>query len=115
MDKDDLGKFPPWMGCVDHIHTLQLLLHQHFIHRLDTFAVFLDFIAAFDLILWALSCQIMLKDSVPTKIVDLLRAYDENILSNLWIYGELMELFEIAHGVHQGCLALPFFFNYVID
>ena len=56
----------------------------------------------------------MLEDGVPTKIVDLIRAYYENTrayyentLSNVRIYGELTELFEIAHVVRQGCPASP--------
>ncbi|KAK2721981.1 hypothetical protein QYM36_002521 [Artemia franciscana] len=59
------------MGCVDYIFTLRLLLHQCFIHRLDTFGVFLDFFTAFCSILRLLLRQIMLEDGVPTKIVDL--------------------------------------------
>jgi len=91
------------MECVDHILTLQLLFHQHFIHRLDAFAAFLDFIAVFDLILSPLLWQTMLEDSVPTKIVQLLRAYYENTLSNKQIYDELPELFKIAYDIYQGC------------
>jgi hypothetical protein len=69
------------------------LLHQRFIHRLDTISVFLDFIAAFESIIRPLLWQIMLEDSVPTKIVNLVRAYFENNLSNVRKYGELTELF----------------------
>ena len=55
----------------------------------------------------------MLENGVPTKIVDLLRAYYENTLSNVRIYGELTELFEIAHVVQDARHSQ--FFNYIID
>ncbi|KAK2727491.1 hypothetical protein QYM36_008102 [Artemia franciscana] len=57
----------------------------------------------------------MLKDDVPTKVVNLLRAHFENTLINVRIYMLRTELFEIAYDVRQGCPESPILFSYIVN
>ena len=57
----------------------------------------------------------MFEVSVPLKMVDLLRGYYENTLSNVLIYAKLPELLQVAYEFCQGCPADSFKLYYRSD
>ncbi|KAK2704380.1 hypothetical protein QYM36_016693 [Artemia franciscana] len=101
------------MMCANQIFTLHLLLYHRFIHGQDTIAIFLDFVSKFDSIIRPILWKIMPEDVVPTRLVDLLKAYYEDTKSSIQVYDKLIEFLEVEYGVRQGFLASPILFNFI--
>jgi len=109
------GGFRPGRGCVDKIFTLcRVLEHRHAFQQ-PSVTCFVDFAAAFDSIdhegLW----RIRQTDIVPTKIINLIKAYYKSTRSKVRCYGADSNYFDIQSGVRQGRVLSPTLFNYTID
>ena len=109
------GGFRPGRGCIDQLFTLRRVLEHRYKYQQPTVTCFIDFKAAFDSVdresLWS----IMLEDGVPTKIVNLIRAYYASTKSRIRVYGEESAEFTVTSGVRQGCPLSPSLFNFAID
>jgi hypothetical protein len=109
------GGFRPGRGCVDQIFTLRRILEHRHKFQQPTIACFIDFRAAFDSVdrnaLW----KIVAADGMPTKLLNLIKAYYAFTKARVRVYGELSEDFTLNTGVRQGCPLSPVLFNYAID
>ncbi|VDN55899.1 unnamed protein product [Dracunculus medinensis] len=82
---------------------LRRVLEHRFKYLQPTVTCFIDFTAAFDSIDRAALWRMMERNSVPTKIIRLIKAFYEHTSVQICIYGELTDSFEIRTCVHQGC------------
>ena len=72
------ARFHPGIRCVGSIFPLWFFLHDRFIHGQDAITTFLDFITTWNCIHQSILWQIMLEDCVPTKLIDLFKAYSKD-------------------------------------
>ena len=107
--------FRPGMGCYDQIFSLRQILEHRFKHQQETIQIFIDFITAFDSVHRDAICEAMREDSVPEKIINLLKAYYAGTKARVRVDGDLSDLVLIEEGVRQGCVLSPYLFNFVID
>ena len=95
--------FRPGKGCVNQIFTLRRVLEHRHKYQQSTVACFIDFKTAFDSIdrksLW----EIMRADGMPSKLVNLIRAYYVDTKASVRVNGELSPEFSINAGAIQGC------------
>jgi hypothetical protein len=102
-------------GCSDQIFSLRRLLEHRYRYQQSTVTCFIDFASAFDslhrLSLW----RILEADGVPTKLINLIRAFYRHPGNRVLVNGEQTDRFETRTGVRQGCPLSPVLFNFVID
>jgi hypothetical protein len=113
--REEQAGFRSGRGCIDQLFTLRLILEHRRTYFRPTIVVFLDIKAAFDAVdrnaLW----HCLLRNGVPTKFVNILKALYTNTQGRVRVYNEISSNFEITSGVRQGCPISPFLFNFVID
>ncbi|KAK2713351.1 hypothetical protein QYM36_009274, partial [Artemia franciscana] len=69
--------FRPDRGRLEHILTLRLILQQSERFQLSAIITFIDFVAAFDSLIRTELWKIMVEDSVPAELIEILKgAYD---------------------------------------
>ncbi|CAH8652987.1 unnamed protein product [Dicrocoelium dendriticum] len=107
--REEQAGFRPGRGCIDQV------LEQRHARRRPTIAVFLNFNSAFDSVDRSILFDILARNGVPTKYVNIFRALYSNTTSRVRVYGVLPDSFPTTSGVRQGCPISPFLFNFVVD
>jgi sorting nexin-29 len=95
--------------------TLRQILELRHEYRRPTYALFIDFRAAFDSVDRAALWRLLKADGCPSKLVDVIRALYDTTSGKVRGYGDFSEEFELTTGVRQGCLLSPLLFLLVID
>ena len=74
-------------------------------------AVFIDLTEAFDAVNREAIWVILSKLGCPTKFVNLIRQFPDDMTGQILSDGEALEPFSIYNGVKQGCVLTPVLFN----
>ena len=102
-------------STIDHLFTLSSIVHMNFSASSKTYAFFVDFSAAFDMIprnsLFYKLCSL----GLSRKIISLLQKLYENTTSKVWDGNKLSDTFEVTQGVKQGCLLSPLLFSLYLN
>ena len=77
--------------------------------------MFLDFKGAFYFLDRSMLLNIIARQGMPQKFVEIIRSLYSQTQGRVRIYGLLSESFPARSGVLQGCSLYPFLFNFVID
>ena len=79
--------------------------------NMDLVAVFIDPTKAFDTVNREALWVVLSKLGCPTKFVNLIRKYHDDMTGQILSEGEALEPFSISNGVKQGCVLAPVLFN----
>nr|VZH91264.1 unnamed protein product [Spirometra erinaceieuropaei] len=102
-------------GCAGQIFTLRRILEFRHSYQQSTAVCFIDFVAAFDSVHRESLWRIMAQDSVPAKIIAMIKAYYRSTTLRVLVCNNLSQPFGIRSGVRQGCVLSPILFNYAIE
>jgi len=102
-------------GCVDQLFSLRRTLEHRHKYKQTTVACFIDFRSAFDSVNRNALWQLLIADGVPTKIVNLIKAYYASTKARVLVGSESTRDFDLTSGVRQGCVLSPMLFNVAID
>ena len=112
---EEQAGFRQGRGCTDQIYSLRSILERRIRYGKPIITTFVDFAAAFDSVHRPSMWKLLEQNSIPAKIVRLLRSYYTDAVSNVRAYGDLSRDLKIETGVRQGCILSPSLFNVVID
>jgi len=98
--------FRPERGCTDATFSLKQALRKRREHGLESWALFIDLVKAFDRVPRELLWEVLLRYGVPPKLVSLLRALHETVHVTFDVDGVVRSLLSII-GVKQGDLLGP--------
>ncbi|BHF72763.1 hypothetical protein SprV_0401583400 [Sparganum proliferum] len=84
-------------------------------YQQPTAVCFVDFAAAFDFVHLESPWRVMALDSVPPKIIAIIKTYYRSTIARVLVHNNLSQPFGIRSGVRQGCILSPVLFNYAID
>lgn len=101
-------------GCIDAQYCLCTTLHLHKQHGLDTWALFVDLIEAFETAYHKLLFKILEKYGVPARSIDTIRRLYKDSKVIIKIGKELRE-FIYGIGVKQGVNMAPVLFVFLIN
>ena len=93
-------------GCRDAIFAVRLLLKKRKEHQLETWAVFVDLVKAFDTVNRDFLWEALVRFGCPESFVDRLRAIHENVIIVLTKNGKEVR-FRSEGGVRQGDILGP--------
>ena len=113
--REEQAGFRTGRGCIDQIFTLRQILELCHTYRRPTIVVFLDIRGAFDSVDRAALWNCLLRDGVPGKYVNILKALYLHTSGRVRAYGSLSRSLVVSNGVRQGCPISPFLFNFAID
>ena len=102
-------------STIDNLFNLASIVHLNFSESKKTYAFFVDFSAAFDMIprnslfykLWQLG--------LTRKLISLLQNLYHSNVSQVWDGSSLSEKFPVNQGVKQGCLLSPLLFTLYLN
>lgn len=102
-------------STIDNLFNLTSIVNLGFNQKRKTFAFFVDFSSAFDIIprnsLFYKLCRL----GLSSKIVRILRKLYENTHSRVWDGSSLSDSFKVSQGVRQGCLLSPVLFSLYLN
>ena len=94
--------FLPKQGCEQHVFNLLQTLKARLRHGLSTFAVFIDFVKAYDLVHLDALWTVLAEQGVPPAVVRLLQGLAETRSAQVRVNGDLSDAFPVEAGVPQG-------------
>ncbi len=98
-------------SCTDMIFSVRQLVEKTLEHHTKAFLVFVDLKKAYDSIprnsLW----MVLSRLGVPSKLVNIIRAFHEDMSTRLRLDGTLQENISVQNGLRQGCTMAPVLFN----
>ena len=110
---EEQNGFRSGRSCQDHIFSLHTLVHNGKLIGLDTHAVFIDFIKAFDSVnrhlLWE---KLQHQFGKNGQFLSLLKGLYKKVVK---VNEELTDWFDIETGVKQGCILSPILFSMFIN
>jgi hypothetical protein len=106
--------FLPKVGTTDALTTLKVALQKRAEHNLESYALFVDFIKAFDTVDRSALYAILLKLGVPEKIVRVVKALYSNVTMQ-HSCGAESSTFSYSVGVKQGDSLAPVLFLYFMQ
>lgn len=118
-DKDILNEyqagFRKQYSTVDNIFNLVNIVHLNKLNGKKTYALFVDFSCAFDMIprnclFYKLSCL-----GLSTKIIRIIQNSYSNTCSTIWDGSSMSKSFSVEMGVKQGCILSPLLFTLYIN
>ena len=118
--KADQGGFRKMLWTVDSIFTLKMLIDKYVKskpqkHRNLLFSCFVDFRKAFDCIPRQKLFDILRKEGVQGRFLDVLISMYSNDKSAVKIDNKLTESFTCHAGVKQDCMLSPTLFNFYLS
>jgi len=102
------------IGCQEAQHTIKRALLLRRQHGLESYAIFIDLVKAFDTIHHDLLCQILSKYGLPPIIVNNVRKLYNNCKVKIKVGSKFTEI-EYTTGVHQGDNISSVLFLFVIQ
>ena len=102
------------IGCQEAQHTIKRALLLRRQHGLESYAIFIDLVKAFDTIHHDLLCQILSKYGLPPLIVNNVRKLYNNCKVKIKVGSKFTEI-EYTTGVHQGDNMSSVLFLFVIQ
>mmetsp|Transcript_1493 Transcript_1493/g.2313 ORF Transcript_1493/g.2313 Transcript_1493/m.2313 type:complete len:881 (+) Transcript_1493:452-3094(+) len=102
------------IGCQEAQHTIKRALLLRRQHGLESHAIFIDLVKAFDTVNHELLCQILSKYGLPAPIVNLVRKLYNNCQVKIKVGAKFTEI-SYTTGVHQGDNMSPVLFLFVIQ
>lgn len=102
-------------STIDNVFNLVNIVHLNKLNNKYTYAFFVDFSSAFDLIprnslFYKLSCM-----GMSSKIIRILKLLYENTSSRIWDGISFSEYFTVETGVKQGCILSPVLFSLYLN
>ena len=94
-----------------HQYSLSLILESRIIKKKDTFAIFIDFLKAYDRINITLLWYKLTKLCINGKMLNSLQSLYEQVTCSVRINGTHSEWFNGKTGLKQGCILSPQLFN----
>ncbi len=98
-------------SCSDMIFSVRQLGEKAIEHHSKAFFVFVDLKKAYDSVprdgLW----PVLLRLGVPSKLVNIIRAFHTDMSASLRLNGGLSESIGVQNGLRQGCTMAPVLFN----
>jgi hypothetical protein len=102
------------IGCQEAQHTLKRALLLRRQHGLESYALFVDLVKAFDTVQHPLLFDILKKYGIPTTLIKVIEKMYKNCIVNCKIENESIEV-RYNTGVQQGDNASPVLFAYVMQ
>ena len=93
------------------IFTVRQVQEKCIEQNMDLVAVFIDLTKAFDTVNKEALWVILSKLDCPTKFVNLIRQFHDDMTGQVLSDSEASEPFSISNGVKQGCMLAPVLFN----
>ena len=111
---EEQNGFRPQRGCTDASFSLRLALAKRQEHNLDTWAVYIDLVKAFDRVPRQLLWAAMRKFGVPEDIVNVVQRQYEGVTVEMDIEGNKTEI-PATVGVKQGDNLAPLLFLFAMQ
>ncbi len=102
------------IGCQEALHIIKRALLLRRQHGLESYAMFIDLVKAFDTVNHKLMCQILLKYGLPPKLVANISKLYENCQIRINIGKPYTEV-NYSTRVHQGDNMSPILFLFIIQ
>ena len=102
-------------GTADMIIAFRQIQEKCIQQHRNLLAFFIDLTKAFDTVNRHALWQVLTKNGIPTKIVNLLKSLHNGMLGTVKINGETTDSFPISTGVKQGCTIAPTLFIIYFD
>ena len=102
-------------GCTDQLFASRQILEKCMAFQLDVSFCFIDFRAAFDLVVREMLYKIMKHYGLPQKVVNVIRNNYEGFKCCVKAEGEKGQMFDVKTGVRQGDVWSPILFGLVIS
>ena len=108
---DEQNGFRAGRSTGDHISSLSLILESRIKKKKDTFAIFIDFLKAYDRINRTLLWYKLTKLGINGKMLNSLKSLYEQVTCSVRINGTHSKWFNVKTGMKQGCILSPQLFN----
>ena len=102
-------------SCIDQLYSLQCIIHNCIEFNLPLYINFIDFKAAFDSINRDFIWKAFEHYGLPTKYINIFKAFFRRTESAVRVNGELTRWFNVESGTGQGDVQGPPIFNLVIN
>jgi hypothetical protein len=102
------------VGCQEAQHTIKRALLLRRQHGLESYAVFVDLVKAFDTVHHKLMYEILSKYGMPPNLVEIIKKLYENCTVKIKVGTKFTEIL-YSTGVHQGDNMSPVLFLFVIQ
>ena len=102
-------------GTAEMIFAARQIQEKCIEQQKNLLAVFIDLTKAFDTVNRHAQWQVLTKNGIPTKIVNILKSLHNRMLGTVKINGETTDSFPISTVVKQGCTIAPTLFIIYFD
>ena len=102
-------------SCIDQLYSLHCIIHNCIEFNIPMYINFIDFKAAFDSINRDFIWKAFEHYGLPTKYINMFKAFFEETESAVRVNGELTRWFNVESGTGQGDVQGPPIFNFVIN
>ena len=102
-------------SCIDQLYSLHCIIHNCIEFNLPLYINFIDFKAAFDSINRDFIWKAFKHYGLPTKYINIFKAFFRGTESAVRVNGELTRWFYVDSGTGQGDVQGPPIFNLVIN
>ena len=102
------------IGCQEAQHIIKRALLLRRQHGLESYAIFIDLVKAFDTVHHDLLCQILLKYGLPPALVETVKKLYKDCKVKIKVGKKYVEI-DYTTGVHQGDNMSPVLFLFVIQ
>ena len=113
--RDNQCGFRKNRSCADQLFSLRHMIEASIEYNLPMKINFIDFKAAFDSVRRDYIWQALHHYGLPTKYINIFRAFYSNTQSAVRVGESLTDWFEVAYGTGQGDIQAPPLFNIVLN
>lgn len=102
--------FQPGRSTTDMMFAVRQLLEKCREQHQELHLVFVDLVKAFDSVNREVLWELLLRIGIPSKIVNIIRSFHQDMEARVFVDGEMTEPFEVSSGLRQGCILAPTLF-----
>ena len=112
---DEQNGFRQKRSCLEHIYSLYTIINNRKLSRQSTYAGFVDFRKAFDMVQRDFLWYKLMKTGINGRILEAIQSLYANVQSTVKVNHLFSPWFLVSNGVRQGCKISPTLFSVYIS